>query len=244
MGFLRKKVMLRPMKNVALSHVTKTFMQAGTILTVLDGVTATFNQGVVAAITGVSGSGKSTLLHLVAGLDTPDAGTVSYDGKDLGTMTASERQQVLNTEIGLIFQLPYLITELSVLENVMLKGLVAGKSENACASQAMELLAQVGLQEKAYERSTSLSGGQQQRVALARGLFGNPTFMFADEPTGNLDRTTGKSMIDLLLRTVRAHGAGLIVVSHDPYVEQVADQVWHLSNGRLEKIRDFPARGA
>jgi ABC-type lipoprotein export system ATPase subunit len=225
------------MQTITIHKLTKSFTQGKVPLTVLNGVTARFEQGTSVAITGASGSGKSTLLHLLAALDQPDSGTIEYDGKNVGQMSNDERQQYLNQKIGLVFQQPYLIEELSVLENVMLKGLVAGGDAEKCREQARGLLAKVGLSEKAEELPTTLSGGQQQRVAIARALYGSPSFIFADEPTGNLDRVTGKTVIDLLLQVVRAQGTGLIMVSHDAYVEQVVDQVWHLNNGVLERVK-------
>jgi predicted ABC-type transport system involved in lysophospholipase L1 biosynthesis ATPase subunit len=236
-GFFIEKSYACPMHKVSICDLTKTFLQGGVRVSVLDAVSAVFEQGVSIAITGVSGSGKSTLLHLMAGLDVPDSGSVNYDEQPLDTLSVQEREQYLATHIGLVFQQPYLIAELTVLENCMLKGLITGLPAEQCRMRAVDLLARVGLADRADHMPTALSGGQQQRVALARALFGPPAFIFADEPTGNLDRATGKSMIDLLLRTVNEQGAGLVIISHDVYVEQVVDQVWHLSSGKLNRIR-------
>ena len=203
------------MQKITISNLSKKFTQGIVTVTVLDDITASFDAGIT-VITGMSGSGKSTLLHLIAGLDTPDTGLVSTV-----------------QDAGLLLQSPHLIAELSLLENVMLKGLIQGLPYEQCELEARELVSQVGLTEKLGERVTALSGGQQQRVALARALFGSPSWIFADEPTGNLDRPTGKSMIDLLVQMVRTRSMGAIVVSHDPYVEQIADQKFELKNGKL-----------
>jgi lipoprotein-releasing system ATP-binding protein len=226
-----------PLHTLRAESLAKAFAQGTSTVPVLTGVNAEFVQGSSVAITGASGSGKSTLLHLLAGVDEPDTGAVRYDGVSLAQMNNDEQGQFLNRAIGLMFQAPYLVDELTVLENVMIKGLIAGKSHADCAPAATELLREVGLPEKADALPATLSGGQQQRVALARALFGQPAFVLADEPTGNLDRETGKQIIDMVLRVTKTWGAGLIVVSHDPYVEQMVDQVWHLNHGTLERKR-------
>jgi ABC-type lipoprotein export system ATPase subunit len=223
--------------SLTISQVTKTFAQGGATISVLSGISAQFTPGISVAITGASGSGKSTLLHLLAGLDQPTSGTVSYGLASLQTMNSLDREAFLNQVLGLVFQAPYLVSELSVIENVMIKGLIAGKSVVECTPLAMKLLSDVGLHDKITALPATLSGGQQQRVAIARALFGKPSFVLADEPTGNLDRDTGKQIVDMLLRTTKENRAGLIIVSHDMYVESVVDQVWHLTNGKLERVR-------
>jgi len=222
---------------LSVHNLSKSFTQGATRVPVFNEVEAQFAPGSSVAITGASGSGKSTLLHLLAGLETPDQGTVTFAGKALSQMSNKEREQFLHENIGLVFQAPYLIAELSVIENVMIKGMIGGMPAEACKARALQLLRAVGLEEKADAVPATLSGGQQQRAAIARALFITPAFIVADEPTGNVDRETGKQIIDMLLHTSRTEGAGLIIASHDPYVEQMVNEVWRVANHKLERIR-------
>lgn len=219
--------------SLTLENVYKKYFQAGVPVTVLNGVNALFEQGKSYAITGASGSGKSTLIHLLAGLDNPSSGTVYFDQTPLTSFTASQKTLFLNKMIGLVFQYPYLIKELTVVENVAIKGLIAEKSMSECTKQAQDLLAQVGLAEKIDAYPGQLSGGQQQRVSLARALMNGPSFLIADELTGNLDQTTGEAVIDLMLRLQREKGMGIIVSSHDEYVSSRMNIQYELKNGLL-----------
>lgn len=216
-------------------NLKKSFLQGKKELHVLNGITVNFEQGKTYAITGVSGSGKSTLMHLLAGLDSPTAGIITYDKTDLGKLTPDARMKFLNKEIGLVFQDPYLIRELSVLENCMIKGLIAGKSFQTEISRAMDLLESVGLADKAYCRPGALSGGQQQRVAIVRAIFNRPTLLLADEPTGSLDEAMGNEIVNLLLKCQKEWGMGLIISSHDPIVYKRMEIIYHLHSGLLEK---------
>lgn len=216
------------------NNIKKLFKQADITIEVLKGVTAAFESGKSYAITGPSGSGKSTLIHVLAGLDAPDEGTVFFDEHNLAVMSTNQREQFLNESIGLVFQLPYLIPELSVIDNVKLKGMIKGMSPDECQDQAMHLLTTVGLAHKANHNPLSLSGGEQQRVAIARALFNKPAFLLADEPTGNLDVDTGKKIVDLMLQCQEEWGMGIIVSSHDAYVAQKMKTVLRLNNGKLE----------
>ncbi len=203
---------------------------------VLQNVTCSFEQGQSYALTGVSGTGKSTLMHLLVGLDTPTAGTVFFNDRDMYLMSTQEHTHFLRKSVGLMFQLPYLIRELSVLENVMLPGLIVGTPQEECEKKANELLNQVGILEKADQKPGSLSGGQQQRAALARALCNEPAFLCADEPTGNLDERTGKQMVDLLVRLQTEWGMGLIISTHDTYVAQQMQHCYRLHNGTLDTV--------
>jgi lipoprotein-releasing system ATP-binding protein len=222
--------------SLALENVYKKYFQAGIPLTVLKGVNALFEQGKSYAVTGASGSGKSTLIHLLAGLDNPSSGVVYFDQIPLTSFTATQKTLFLNKTIGLVFQYPYLIKELTVVENVAIKGLIAGKSMAECIQEAKDLLAQVGLAEKIDAYPGQLSGGQQQRVALARALMNGPSFLIADELTGNLDQATGAAIVDLMLKLQQEKGMGIIVSSHDEYVSSRMDIRYELKDGLLFKV--------
>ena len=222
------------MNRLIVLDVQKSYTQGNDTVHVLQKVSTYFEQAASYAITGPSGSGKSTLMHLLAGLDTPTAGTIFLNNTPLDQMSRAAKQFFLADSIGLVFQLPYLISELSVLENVMLKGLLAGKVPNELEERAFVLLENVGLAHKAHAHPRSLSGGEQQRVALARALFNRPLFLLADEPTGSLDVATGKEIVELLIRCKTEWGVGLIVSSHDAYVAERMEYVLHLENGLLK----------
>jgi lipoprotein-releasing system ATP-binding protein len=221
------------MNHFILNHVHKSYIQGTTHIAVLKGVTATFTQGKSYAITGISGSGKSTLIHLLAGLDLPDSGKILFNNQDINTLSEARKSLFLNKSIGLVFQSPYLIKELTVLENVMTKGLIAGLSHRECAQEATLLLKQVELSSHIHAYPGQLSGGQQQRVALARALMNKPVFLLADEPTGNLDINTGKTIITLINNAQAAWGMGIIISSHDAYVVQEMETILELKNGQL-----------
>jgi len=214
-------------------NITKSFLQGSTSIPVLKGVNVTFEQGNSYAITGSSGSGKSTLLHLLASLDTPDQGSILFNELNTQHFTPHQHEHFLNKSIGLLFQAPYLIQELTVLENVMLKGLISGQNKNHAEHHALQLLTIVGLKDKIHEFPAALSGGQQQRVALVRAIFNKPAFLLADEPTAHLDMATGKTIIDLLLEYQTEWSMGLIICSHDHYVSQAMQTILHLNDGKL-----------
>ncbi len=221
---------------LATNNLKKTFIQGDVQLEVLKGVSVAFTQGNTYALTGASGTGKSTFIHLISGLDIPSSGTVFFNNKNIADFTAQERQQFLNKSVGLVFQLPYLIQELSVLENVMFKGLLAGNSPAQCTEKAHVLLAHVGLSEKAQSKPATLSGGQQQRVAIARAIFNEPVFLLADEPTGNVDVDTGMRIVDLLRACQKQWGMGIVVSSHDAYVAKCMGMTYRLEHGLLKVV--------
>lgn len=217
-------------------NLYKQFMQGTETITVLNGINTIFTSGNSYAITGISGSGKSTFMHIIAGIDTPTQGNIFFDDLNLQTISPSDLAQFLNKSIGLIFQSPHLIRELSVIENIMLPGMISGKSKSDCEKKAIELLHTINLFNKKDSKPGELSGGQQQRVAIARAIFNEPAFLIADEPTGNLDLTTGKTIIDLLLSCHRQWGMGLIISSHDDYVTNAMNEVYELNMGLLKEI--------
>ena len=216
-------------------NLYKSYRQADQELIVLKGITATFEPGKTYAITGVSGSGKSTFLHLLAGLDEPTQGFVYYGNQDLAQLTSAEKVTFLTRSIGLVFQQPYLIREMTILENVMIKGLLGFNNYIQTQMRAKKLLEQVGLADKIEQYPGQLSGGQQQRVAIARALMNQPEFLLADEPTGSLDVKTGESIMELLLQLREHWNMGLIVSSHEPYVYEKMETIFELKDGNLHR---------
>ncbi|NRB21875.1 ABC transporter ATP-binding protein [Candidatus Dependentiae bacterium] len=218
-------------RSLSVIKVVKKRFQSSFSQIVLNRVTLSFSQGLCYAIAGLSGAGKTTLLHLLAGLEPPDSGVICIDKKNIWQLSSVDRSRFLNQTIGLMFQSPFLIHELSIGENVMLPGLIAGKSRTDCKQWSMALLKMVGLQNRCNSRPSELSGGQQQRVTLARALFNKPSFLLADEPTGNLDDQTGKGIIQLLLTCKNQWGMGVIVSSHDQELVKKMDQIYEIKHG-------------
>jgi len=214
-------------------NLHKTFTTGQQTLNILQGITAIFKQGSSYAIIGSSGSGKSTLMHLLAGLDKPTVGSVFFNDTDITQLNPAKKDIFLQQSIGLVFQLPYLIKELSVLENIMVRGLIMRLDTEECNARALELLDAVGIADKALSNPLSLSGGQQQRVALARALFSKPAFLIADEPTGSLDAYTAQGIVQLVLKCQKEWGMGVIVSTHDAFVAQSMETVYQLNNGTL-----------
>ncbi len=217
--------------------LTKSFWQAQKYLNVLTNVHVTFEQGTSYALTGVSGSGKSTLLYILGGLDNPSSGTVYFDDQDIFSIKQQEKELFLNRAIGFVFQFHYLIKELTVLENVMMKAIINGDSKVIAQQKAIDLLVHIGLEAKLYALPTQLSGGEQQRVSIARALVNNPAFLLADEPTGNLDAHNAQMIVDLFTTLQKESGMGLIICSHDKMVYEKMDSVLHVHEGALTYIR-------
>ena len=218
-------------KSFAISQTSQTALQ------VLQGINVQFNQGSTYAIVGVSGSGKSTLMHVLGGFDKPDSGSVLLVGHDIYKLSQSKKESLLNQQFGFIFQFHYLIKELNILENIILKGLIKGDNKTECQKRGLELLEYVGLSDKIYSYPTELSGGQLQRVSIIRAIFNKPVFLIADEPTGSLDSQNALLITDLLEQCRKNWGMGIIICSHDSAVYNKMDNIFRLHNGLLEEIR-------
>lgn len=210
---------------------TKTYTLGQRSLEVLRGVTLEVARGDFLALRGASGAGKSTLLHLFGGLDTPNAGEVRFDGRNLAQLGENEIAKLRNTRIGFVFQAYHLLPELDALENVCLPARMARVPAAQAAQRGRELLGRVGLAERMDHKPYELSGGEQQRVAIARALINDPELILADEPTGNLDSHTGTEIIDLLARLRAEKSTTLIVATHDASVAARAPKTVHLVDG-------------
>ena len=201
--------------------VRRAFALEARTLEVLRGVSLAVAEGETLAITGMSGAGKSTLLHILGGLDRPTAGQVLYRGRDLYAAGDRARSAIRASKIGFVFQAYHLLPELTVLENVLLPGLsLPGRflQGGGLRARAAELLARVGLAERAAHRPNELSGGEQQRVAIARALVNGPELLLADEPTGNLDSKTGEDILRYLFELAAEKGLTLVIVTHNESV--------------------------
>lgn len=213
------------------SDITKSYPSKGGSghLRVLDRITVELTQGETVAVTGPSGSGKSTLLHILGGLDRPDSGTILYKGEDLSKRTPDALAQWRNTEVGFVFQFHYLLPEFTALENVMMPALIHRGSASDPRRRALDLLARVGLSDRAEHRPSELSGGEQQRVAVARALMNRPSLLLADEPTGNLDEANTIQLMELLAQIRADEGMTLVMVTHDQQLTAYCNRVITLS---------------
>jgi putative ABC transport system ATP-binding protein len=212
--------------------LSKQVTTGDTELTILSDVNFDVHAGEAVAIVGVSGSGKSTLLGLLAGLDVPSGGSVTIDGQDLFALDEDGRAALRGGMLGFVFQSFQLLPEFTALENVMLPLELAGDRDARAA--ARDLLGRVDMSTRLDHYPKQLSGGEQQRVAIARAFVGRPALLLADEPTGNLDATTGGKIIDLMFELNRERRTTLILVTHDEYLSRRCNRVLRLVSGRLE----------
>jgi putative ABC transport system ATP-binding protein len=218
---------------VQIEELSKIYTEGGKTRAVLDRVDLEIQSGEFFVILGKSGSGKSTLLNMMSGIDAPDGGQICIDGTDITAL--DERQQTLfrRDHIGIIFQFFNLIPTLTVLENITLPGELKGAQRRLVEQRGRELLARVGLADRADAFPDKLSGGEQQRVAIARALVQEPALVLADEPTGNLDEETGQKVLALLLQLTRDVGKTLIMATHNPEIVPLADRVCRIHDGQL-----------
>jgi putative ABC transport system ATP-binding protein len=224
---------------VELSTVRKTYDIGGTV-TALDGVSLTLERGSYTAVMGPSGSGKSTLLNLIGALDTPTDGTVVVDGQRVSDASEDERAVIRGTEVGFVFQMFNLLPRLTALQNVSVPLTFSGVSRTRRRERARELLADVGLGDRTDHLPMELSGGQRQRVAIARALVADPALVLADEPTGNVDTTTGGRVLDLF-DELHADGNTVLLVTHERRVAERADRIVHIRDGELVGVEELDA---
>jgi lipoprotein-releasing system ATP-binding protein len=214
--------------------VRKSFQHMGRTLDVLKGIDLQIDESEVLAVVGASGAGKSTFLHCMGTLDVPSSGSIRVAGEELTTMSGSRLADLRNRTIGFVFQFHHLLPEFNALENVMMPGLIQGRSKRDMEKPAATLLEEVGLRDRLLHRPGELSGGEQQRVALARALVLAPKLLLADEPTGNLDSSTSQQMHDLFFAINKQRGTTIVVVTHNTALAASMPRVVTLKDGRVE----------
>jgi lipoprotein-releasing system ATP-binding protein len=220
---------------VVIEKLHKSFVHLGRKLDVLRGIDLVINQGEIVAIVGPSGAGKSTLLHCIGTLDLPSSGKLRLGQEELVGLPSARLAQIRNRMIGFVFQFHHLLPEFNALENVMMPGLIQGKSRREMEAPATKLLDEVGLKHRVTHRPGELSGGEQQRVALARALVLSPKLLLADEPTGNLDSATSIAMHDLFFSINQKHGTTVVVVTHNPSFAASMPRMVTIVDGKVEK---------
>ncbi len=216
--------------------LTKSYKSGDETLTVFDDLNLTVTKGERVALIGESGTGKSSLLHCLGGLDRPSKGKIYFGQNDLQALSETGLADFRNRELGFVWQTHYLLPEFTALENVMMPLLIRGDQYEEAAPVALARLDEVGLRARAHHRSGELSGGEQQRVVLARALVGRPKYLFADEPTGNLDERTGAMISSLLGELHRTHQLTSIYVTHNRDFARSCDRVLRLQHGGLADV--------
>lgn len=214
-------------------NIHKVYEDSKKPLPVLKGIGLKIEKGEFVAIVGPSGAGKSTLLHLLGGLDSPTSGEVIFQGEDIYKLSEAVLAGIRNKKIGFIFQFYHLLSEFTVLENVLLPGLIGGGKADRVKKDALELLEKVGLSQRVDHFPSQLSGGEKQRVAVARSLINNPDLLLCDEPTGNLDSNSGEGIIALIKDINIKNRMTVVLVTHNMELARLADRVYHLKDGLL-----------
>ncbi|MCH8329546.1 MAG: ABC transporter ATP-binding protein [Nanoarchaeota archaeon] len=215
-------------------NISKSYLNEKKVkLEVLKSISLDIEKSKITVIVGASGAGKSTLLHILAGLDTPDEGTVIYNNKNIFDFNENELSSFRNKNIGLVFQFHHLLPEFTAEENVFIPQLIKDTSLNKAKERARELLKLVGLSDRATHKPAELSGGEQQRVAVARALANDPQIIFADEPTGNLDTVNSEAIHKIILELRDKYKKTLVIVTHNRELVNFADNVFEMKDGKL-----------
>jgi lipoprotein-releasing system ATP-binding protein len=221
-------------KYIRAEGISKIFQIGSATLPVLKDIDLEIHANDMISIVGASGAGKSTLLHLLGALDRPSSGTVYYDDVDIFGLQDTRLAEFRNTHIGFVFQFHHLLPEFTALENVMMPLLIGRTSKALAKEKAHKALEEVGLQPRVGHKPGELSGGEQQRVAIARAIVNEPTVIFADEPTGNLDTKTGGTISELLLRLNQETNIIIVLVTHNEKLAQRTNKIIHLSDGEIK----------
>ncbi len=219
----------------------KTYKQYDSVITAVNRVNIKVEKGEFVAIIGTSGSGKSTFLHICAGLDRPKAGHVIIDGTDITKLGADELGRFRGEKMGFIYQRHNLVPQFTALENILLPTVMCNKPDMSYQENLRKLVESLNLTDRLHHLPSELSGGQAQRVAIARALINNPQILFADEPTGNLDRANADEVLELLFRLRAELGQTLVMVTHDLAIAEQADRIFRMENGELSLERDYIA---
>jgi lipoprotein-releasing system ATP-binding protein len=217
-----------------LTDIYKSYKHNGNTIDVLKGISITINQGDTLAIIGASGAGKSTLLNIMGGLERPSSGHVKIQGRDIVDLDETALCGMRNRDVGFVFQFHHLLPEFNAIENTLMPALISRMRIKEATEMARNMLAKVGLENRLSHRIGELSGGEQQRVAIARALMMRPKVLLADEPTGNLDRNTGKEVVDLLLRIREEEGLSMVIVTHNQQLADNMTKVMEIVDGKLQ----------
>lgn len=202
-------------------------------LQVLKGVSIAINKGEIVSITGASGAGKSTLLHMLSTLDRPDSGDITIDGTKVNTLDDKKLSEFRNRKIGFVFQFHHLLPEFTALENICIPGYIANENSDKVKNRAIELLKLLGLLDRKDHKPSELSGGEQQRIAIARALINNPSFIMADEPSGNLDSNNAKQLHSLFFDLRSRFNHTILIVTHNDELAEMADKRYTMRDGQI-----------
>lgn len=217
--------------------VVKQYHQYDTVVTAVNRATFRVYENEFVAIIGASGSGKSTLLHICAGLDKANAGKITVRGREITAMKPDELARFRGEQIGVVFQNHNLIPQLTAMENILVPALMCNHSEYRYEERLKKIIEALDIGDRLNHLPSELSGGQQQRVAIARALVNMPMLLFADEPTGNLDRANAGEVLNLMLKTKELLGQTLVMVTHDMSIAERADRIFQMENGELRTYR-------
>jgi lipoprotein-releasing system ATP-binding protein len=218
---------------VTVEHLKKTFVDESGAFDVIKDASFTISKGEMVSLVGVSGAGKTTLLQILGGLDKPTAGSIHIGGMSISSMNDRMLARFRNEGIGFVFQFHHLLPDFTALENVIIPGLIRGKSPDECLPRAQELLSTFNLDNRKTHYPSELSGGERQRVALARALYNEPALVLADEPTGNLDRENTRILIELFMKANKELKQTFLVATHNPELSKGMQRTLHLEDGKI-----------